>query len=234
MYTLSTKTKNVHTDYIQIANVSLPKTYLRISFPVLIGLLLLLDSQIRPVVFNALADAYINVGVFVAITLLIYYAAESYFGFDISKFKDKPAWQQITVASVLGALPGCGGAIIVVSQYAAGHMSFAALVAVLVATMGDAAFLLLAKAPEIGFMVMGLGLGVGIVSGLVVNAVHKPEFMRQATDNDTDLCTCKPLLLIPKSQTILWMLLLLIALPFTLLSAFQVEVSTVNFFWIFG
>ena len=39
-------------------------------------------------------------------------------------------------AAALGALPGCGGAIIVVTQYVTGRLSFGSVVAVLTATMG--------------------------------------------------------------------------------------------------
>lgn len=219
-----------HDDYIRIASISLSKRYLRVGLPVLIALLFIFDSHLRPIILSAMADAYINVGVFVAATLFIYYAAESYFGFDISKLQEKSAWQQITRAALLGALPGCGGAIIVVSQYAAGNMSFACLVAVLVATMGDAAFLLLAKSPETALLVISLGLGVGVLSGLVVHYLHSPEFMRQSTNKKTDILACNTRLPIPKVQMWLWVGLLVIALPLTLMSAFQVEVSVLNFF----
>lgn len=215
--------------HIRIANLNLSKRYLRVLVPVFMGLLFILDTKIRPVILSSLADAYINVGVFVAATLLIYYAAESYLGFDISKLKERAPWQQITLAAILGALPGCGGAIVVVSQYAAGHLGFASLVAVLVATMGDAAFLLLSQSPQTGLIVIGLGLGVGIVSGLLVQTLHSPDFLRQ-TNTDTQMPSCNQLLPIPKGQSWVWMALLAIALPFTLLSAFQAEVPVLAFF----
>ena len=56
----------------------------------------------------------------------------------------------VPISTFLGALPGCGGAIIIVTQFVQGRISFGSLVAVLTATMGDAAFLLLSGHPEWG------------------------------------------------------------------------------------
>ena len=64
----------------------------------------------------------------------------------------------VPIASFLGAIPGCGGAIIVVTQYIQGRISFGSLVAVLTATMGDAAFLILAMEPSTGLLIFVLGL----------------------------------------------------------------------------
>ena len=54
----------------------------------------------------------------------------------------------------MGALPGCGGAIIVVTQHIQGRIGFGSLVAVLTATMGDAAFLILAIEPSTGLSLL--------------------------------------------------------------------------------
>jgi hypothetical protein len=64
---------------------------------------------------------------------------------------------QVPIAAALGALPGCGGAIIVVTQYVSGRLSFGSVVAVLTATMGDAAFLLIAQQPLVGLAMAALG-----------------------------------------------------------------------------
>lgn len=226
------KTTAVKTDTVKFANISIPKKHLRVAIPMLLVFLYVFAPSFRASFLATVADAYINVGIFVALTLFIYYTAEKVFGFDISKLKAKPAWQQISIASILGALPGCGGAIIVVSQYAAGHISFSAFVAVLVATMGDAAFLILAKSPKVGMLVVCTGLIMGIISGLIVDKIHGAEFLRQTTTADAAQIENeqRAILPIPHYQSFLWLLLLVVATPFTLLSAFQVEVSPITLF----
>ena len=93
---------------------------------------------------NTLVDAYLQVSVFVGFTLFIFIGMDALTRFNISNILDKTKKFHVVMASLLGALPGCGGAIVVVTQYIQGRISFGSLVAVLTATMGDAAFLLLA------------------------------------------------------------------------------------------
>ena len=82
------------------------------------------------------------------------------------------------MASLLGAIPGCGGAIVVVTQYIQGRISFGSLVAVLTATMGDAAFLLLAAEPKTGLLIFTLGAFVGALTGYVVDFFHGKSYLQ--------------------------------------------------------
>lgn len=200
----------------------LSSQYLRGILPLSILLIYWLDPSIRGTITSAVADAYIAVGVFVAMTLFAYYVAEKKWGLNIDTLENKHPMYQITVAAVLGALPGCGGAIVVVSQYAAGRMGFAALVAVLVSTMGDAAFLLLAKAPVVGLMVVITGLVVGILSGLVVHYLHEPDYLKKSPTPQSEK-TCQPLPNYAPQTCWLWCGILLAAIPLTFLSAFQAD-----------
>mgnify|MGYP003624248180 FL=1 len=131
---------------------------------------------------KVLSDAYIAVSVFVAFTLVIFYTLESAFKVNTKSFLKKHQHLQVPIAALLGALPGCGGAIIVVTQYVRGRLSFGSVVAVLTSTMGDAAFLLLAQAPQTGFLIMGLGVCVGIISGYSVDALHGKDYLRPKDD----------------------------------------------------
>lgn len=202
--------------------------YFRLLLPLVIALIYGFDYSARAVITQALSDAYITVGVFVAVTLFAYYFAQKQFGFDINRLSERAPIVQIVIAAILGALPGCGGAIIVVSQYAAGQVGFAALVTVLVATMGDAAFLLLAKAPTVGLMVVFIGVVVGILSGLAVNAIHSPNFLRRPPQHKNTADACKKTPPIRYSAAMFWIILLLVVFPLTLLSAFQVTIEPLN------
>jgi len=113
---------------------------------------------------------------FVAGTLLFFYSLEKYLKIDLEKVLNKRPKLEIFVSSFLGALPGCGGAIIVLTQYSRGKVSFGSVVATLTATMGDAAFLLIAKEPKIGLSIMLIGFFVGFISGILVNLIHKKNF----------------------------------------------------------
>ena len=130
------------------------------------------------VVRQALIDAYLQVSVFVGFTLFIFIGMDALTKFNISYVLDRTKKIHIIMASLLGALPGCGGAIIVVTQYIQGKISFGSLVAVLTATMGDAAFLLLAAEPKTGLFIFALGAAVGALTGYIVDKIHGNSYLQ--------------------------------------------------------
>ena len=140
--------------------------------------LALTHPELRNDLLQALADAYLQVGVFVAATFAFFFMLESRYHVDTERWLVRHKPWEVPVAAALGALPGCGGAIMVITQYAMGRASFGAVVAVLTSTMGDAAFLMLARRPDEGLLLIGIGLVSGVVSGQVVNAIHGPDFLR--------------------------------------------------------
>ena len=121
---------------------------------------------------GTLVDAYLQVSVFVGFTLFIFIGMDALTRFNIQYLLDKTKKFHVGMASLLGALPGCGGAIVVVTQYIQGRISFGSLVAVLTATMGDAAFLLFAAEPVTGLFIFILGAAVGTISGYIVDKIH--------------------------------------------------------------
>ncbi len=116
-------------------------------------------------------DAYVQVSAFVAATLLLFYGAERIFKFDIGEALKGAKGFQVPLAALLGATPGCGGAVVVVAAYSSGNVGFGAVVAALTATMGDAAFLLIATRPDAAIVVLPLSFAIGILSGWVVDAL---------------------------------------------------------------
>ena len=128
---------------------------------------------------EALADAYLAVTVFVAATLAVLAAAQRGLRTDLGEtLMRRPAWQ-VPAGALLGALPGCGGAIVAVTQFSRGSLSFGAMVATLTSTMGDAMFLLLARDPQSALLVAGVGVVAGIATGYAVDAIHGPRFLRR-------------------------------------------------------
>jgi len=72
-------------------------------------------------------------------------------------------WRQYTLASFLGATPGCLGAFMNVSLYVHGMISFGAIVGGMIATSGDEAFVMLAQFPGTALALFGLLFVFGIV-----------------------------------------------------------------------
>ena len=126
------------------------------------------SGEFGEMIRSSMTDAYLQVSVFVGFTLFIFIGLDSLSTFDTSNsFYQRQKNFMSQYPAFLGALPGCGGAIIVVTQYIQGRIGFGSLVAVLTATMGDAAFLLLALEPSTGALIFGLGIIVGTISGYI-------------------------------------------------------------------
>ena len=138
-------------------------------FGLLILVLAFQSGEFGEIVRQAMVDAYLQVSIFVAFTLIVFIGLDSLTKFNVKSFLLKIKKIHVPFASFLGAIPGCGGAIIVVTQYIQGRISFGSLVAVLTSTMGDAAFLLLAIEPSTGLLIFSLGIIVGTFSGYLVD-----------------------------------------------------------------
>lgn len=127
--------------------------------------LALFPGELGTLTRELLTDAYVQVSVFVAATLLLFYGSERVFNYDLGQTLHKAKGLQVPLAAVLGATPGCGGAVVVVAAYSSGNVRFGAVVAALTATMGDAAFLLIATRPDAALVVLPLSLAAGIITG---------------------------------------------------------------------
>jgi len=82
------------------------------------------------------------------------------------------ALRQYSVASFLGAVPGCLGAFANVTLYSHRVLSFGALLAGMIATSGDEAFVMLALFPGKAVLLTGVLLVTGLVVGPVTDRVR--------------------------------------------------------------
>ncbi len=99
---------------------------------------------------------------------------------------------QIIVAALLGIIPGCMGAFTVVSLYIHRMMGLAGLVAVMIATSGDEAFVMFALFPGKAFLLNGILFIIAVIAGWIVQisgrknaaigahgfVVHKQEYCK--------------------------------------------------------
>ncbi|MFL2945275.1 MAG: putative manganese transporter [Candidatus Poseidoniales archaeon] len=145
----------------------------------IVSFLLLIASvfpgELGEVTRFAVFDAYTQVSVFVAATLLFFFGLEHFFKVDVGKVMEKGGVWQVPTASCLGALPGCGGAVVVITAFARGNITLGAMVAALIGTMGDAAFLLLAKEPTTYFKIILISMFAAIICGWLVDRFHQGE-----------------------------------------------------------
>ena len=117
-------------------------------------------------VATTLLDAWTVIGSFVILSLLVTRLLRTGFGDLRPESLLGRRGVGPVVGAVLGAIPGCGGAIAVVSLYGHGAAGFGALLAALIATAGDSAFVLLSVAPRAAVVTYGIAFVTGVVVGI--------------------------------------------------------------------
>jgi hypothetical protein len=85
----------------------------------------------------------------------------------------KSPFMQIFIAAILGIIPGCLGAFTVVSLYTHRMMGLPALVAVMIATSGDEAFVMFALFPGKALLLHAVLFVIAMMAGLLVQVSSK-------------------------------------------------------------
>ena len=104
---------------------------------------------------------------------------------------EKHKGRQIVTSAALGLIPGCLGGFAGVSLYSHRMIGFGALLATLIATTGDEAFIMLAKFPGTALMMMCglfvLGIGIGALTEIIVGSMQKKgKMMNIGADRSRD------------------------------------------------
>ena len=88
-------------------------------------------------------------------------------GLQGSRFK------QVLITALLGIVPGCLGGFAVVSLFTHNIVNFGALVACMIASFGDEAFVMFAMVPETAILLSVIIFILAITTGLIVNVFVK-------------------------------------------------------------
>jgi hypothetical protein len=95
-----------------------------------------------------------------------------------SKNLENSPVKQVVFGALLGLIPGCLGAYTAVSLYIHNIFSTGALVATMIATSGDEAFMMFSVIPDTAIIIHIIIFIVAIVAGLTVNAVSKKKLFK--------------------------------------------------------
>jgi hypothetical protein len=143
-----------------------------------VGVELVVELVVEPA-----ARAFVEVGTFVALLLALVAAAERRSRGALTDLLLRHHRLGPLLGALLGAVPGCGSAIVVMPLYLRGTVSFGTVVATLVATMGDASFVVIAAAPttaawlHLGLVVVGAATGV-LVDGARIAPARSATLQR--------------------------------------------------------
>ena len=100
----------------------------------------------------------------------------------------KTKFGQVVIASLLGSIPGCMGGFATVSLYTHRMFSFGALVAMMIASSGDEAFVMLAMIPEQALILFAVLFVLAIIAGVTVDFFHDKIHSRNCDKHDHSEC----------------------------------------------
>ena len=196
--------------------------YFRISklIVLLIFILIFVFEETRELLIASSQDAYVAVTSFVGATLLGFYTLEKK-NFNIPEYIKKNSKLEIPICALLGVIPGCGGAIMVMSMYTRGIVSFSSVLATLISTMGDAAFILIASKPQAALIILPITLIMGIITGYISLPFSNkiaPSIIPKKNSN-----IALPINKIPKIFYKIWLYFLIPAVILGLINAFNIS-----------
>lgn len=79
--------------------------------------------------------------------------------------------RQYLLGAILGAIPGCLGAFVIVNLYSHRCITIGALVAAMIATMGDETFVMLAMVPETSLWMIPALVALGVPAGWLTDTL---------------------------------------------------------------
>jgi len=104
------------------------------------------SAEVFEIIVVSMRDAFLAVTVFVAAMVLLFswlqYITAGRF---VDTIRENTRWQPV-IGALMGITPGCGGAIVMMPMYARGYVTYGTVIATLIATLGDSAFVLIGAA----------------------------------------------------------------------------------------
>ena len=117
---------------------------------------------------DVLKNGLLITGLVTVMMLMIEFINVSSHGKWFERLKGAPN-KQVFLGTLLGLIPGCIGGFAAVSLYTHRLIGFGALVAMMIASSGDEAFVMLALIPKDALILFGVLFVIAIISGLLIN-----------------------------------------------------------------
>ena len=123
---------------------------------------------------DVLRNSILITGLVIIMMLMIEYVNIHSHGKWFTKLRQN-RFGQVVLGAGLGIIPGCMGGFAAVSMYSHKLLSFGALIAMMIASSGDEAFVMLAMIPKEALLLMAILFVVAVVVGLLVDRFSKPH-----------------------------------------------------------
>lgn len=131
-----------------------------------------------------LGNSILITGIVISMMLMIELLNTGSKGRFFEKFR-KAGFRQILFSSLLGCIPGCLGGFAAVSLYSRGMLTLGALTAMMIASSGDEAFVMLAMFPGKALILTATLFAIAVVSGIIIDRI-RPGWTIRGTDGTID------------------------------------------------
>ena len=95
---------------------------------------------------------------------------------------------QVVLGALLGSIPGCMGGFATVSLYTHRMFSFGALVAMMIASSGDEAFIMLAMIPDQAVILFAVLFVIAVLAGIIIDKIHLKVHLKSCNKHDHEDC----------------------------------------------
>jgi hypothetical protein len=119
--------------------------------------------------------------VLIMMLIIEYFNVISHGNWGKSVYQSK--FKQVLFASLLGLVPGCIGGFAAVSMFTHKLLNFGALVANMIASLGDESFVIFSMMPKTAVILNLSVFAIAILAGLVINLVMKSAPAVPVSDN---------------------------------------------------
>ena len=131
-------------------------------------------NEFLHLLMDVLRNSVLITGLVMIMMLMIEYVNIHSHGKWFTKLRQY-RYGQVVLGAGLGIIPGCMGGFAAVSMYSHKLLSFGALVAMMIASSGDEAFVMLAMIPKEALLLIAVLFVVAILAGLLVDRFSKPH-----------------------------------------------------------
>lgn len=148
-------------------------------------------EEFLDIFFDSLRNSVLITGMVIVMMLMIEYINIQSQGRWFNRLRGSRSGQ-VVLGTLLGLIPGCMGGFAAVSLYTHRLLGLGALVAAMIASSGDEAFVMLATIPRETLVLMLLLGALAIVVGLVINAFtkNKEKADPEACPQDFEMHQC--------------------------------------------
>lgn len=135
---------------------------------------------------EVLKNSYLITSLVLVMMIMIEYVNVASAGKWFGKLHNN-SFRQVVMGALLGLIPGCIGGFAAVSLYSHGIIGLGALVAAMISSSGDEAFVMLAMIPRQAVILFGVLFVIGVVSGVIVDRFGRKRKIHIACENHFEL-----------------------------------------------